>query len=70
MSGVTRNDRIRNTYVSGSIGDASIVEKIRDNRLRWFRHVIRKGETEAVRASTKMNVEENWQYVNSHLQNL
>jgi len=33
MSGVTREDRIRNEYVRGSIGVASIVAKMRENRL-------------------------------------
>jgi len=34
MRGVTRKDRIRNEYIKGSIGVASIVDKIRENRLR------------------------------------
>jgi len=34
MSGVTREDRIRNKYVRGSICVVSIVEKMRENRLR------------------------------------
>jgi len=35
MSGVTREDRIQNEYVRGSIGVKSIVDKIRENRIRW-----------------------------------
>ena len=34
MSGVTSEDRIKNKYVRGSIGVASIVDKMRENRLR------------------------------------
>jgi hypothetical protein len=41
MVGVTREDIIRNKYVRGSIGVASIVDKKRENRLRWFSHVMR-----------------------------
>jgi len=40
MSGVTREDRIRNEYVRGCIGVSSIVDKTRENRLRWFGHVM------------------------------
>ncbi|KAL4092493.1 hypothetical protein QTP88_026994 [Uroleucon formosanum] len=57
MSGVTREDRIKNEYVRGSIGVASMVDKMRENRLRWFRHVMRREETSAVRKVLKMNVE-------------
>jgi hypothetical protein len=34
MSRVTREDRIRNSYVRGSIGVASIMDKMRENRMR------------------------------------
>jgi len=33
---VTREDRIRNEYVKGSIGVASIADNMRENRFRWF----------------------------------
>jgi len=36
MSGVTREDRIRNEYIRGSIGVAPIVDKRPKNRLRWL----------------------------------
>jgi hypothetical protein len=54
---VTREDRIRNEYVRGSIGVVLIVNKIRENRLRWFGHVMRREETKAVKVVMKMNVE-------------
>ena len=56
MSGVTREDKIRNEYIRGSIGVASIVDKMRENRLRWFGHVLRREETEAVRLVREMHV--------------
>lgn len=31
-----------NEYARGSIGVASIVDKMRENRLRWFKHVMRR----------------------------
>jgi hypothetical protein len=42
----------------GSIGIESIVDKIRENRLRWFRQMIRCEVTKAVRVVMKINVEE------------
>jgi len=57
MSGVTREDKIRNGHVRGSVCVASIVDKMRENKLRWFGHVMRRGETKAVRMVMKMNVE-------------
>jgi hypothetical protein len=30
-------DRIRNEYVRGSNGEASIVDKMKENKPRWFR---------------------------------
>lgn len=36
MSGVIRKDSIRNKYFRGSIGVASILDKIRDMTLRWL----------------------------------
>jgi hypothetical protein len=44
-------------YVKGSIGLASIVDKIRENRLRWFGHMMKQEETKAVTVVMKMNVE-------------
>jgi hypothetical protein len=55
MSRVTRGDR--DEYVRGSIGVASMVDNMRENRLRWFGHVMRREETKAVRVVIKMNVE-------------
>ncbi|KAL4104536.1 hypothetical protein QTP88_019831 [Uroleucon formosanum] len=57
MSGVTREDRIKNEYVRGSIGVASIVDKMRENRLRWLGHVMKREKTSAVIIVMKMNIE-------------
>jgi len=42
MSEVTKEDRIKNEYVSGSIGVVPIVDKMRENRLKWFGHLMRR----------------------------
>jgi hypothetical protein len=41
MSGKTRQDRIRNDTIRERVGVAPIVEKLIENRLRWFGHVER-----------------------------
>jgi len=46
MSGVTREDRIRNEYLRYSIGVARIVDELRENRLRWLGHVLRREKPE------------------------
>jgi len=60
MSGMTREDRIRNEYIRGSIGVAkmaSIVDEMRENRLRWLGHIIRREKTEAVSVTKNMSVD-------------
>jgi hypothetical protein len=57
ISGVSREDRIRNKYVRRSIGVESIVDKMRENRLIWFGYVVRREEKNAVRVVLKMNGE-------------
>jgi len=52
-----REDKIRIKYIRGSIGVASIVKKIRENRLRWFGSMMSREKTKAVRVVMRMNVE-------------
>ena len=42
MCGNTRRDKMRNEDIRTKIGVASIEEKMRKNRLRWFGHVRRR----------------------------
>jgi hypothetical protein len=44
--------------VIGSIGVASIVDKMKVNKLRWFGHVMRLEKTKAIRVSMQMNAKE------------
>lgn len=53
MSVVTREDRIRNKYVRDQIGVASIEDKMRETRLRWFGHVMKREETGKERKTKK-----------------
>jgi len=42
MSGKTRRDRIGNVTIKERVGVAPMVEKLVENRLRWFGHVERR----------------------------
>jgi len=42
MSGKTRRDRIRNDTIRERVGVAPAVEKMVENKLRWFGHVERR----------------------------
>ncbi|KAG5582302.1 hypothetical protein H5410_052929, partial [Solanum commersonii] len=41
MYGHTRSDKIRNEVIREKVGVASVVDKLREARLRWFGHVKR-----------------------------
>lgn len=42
MNGVTREDTFKNEYIGISIRGASILVKMKEFKLRWFGHVIKK----------------------------
>jgi len=54
MSGKTRQDRIRNAAIRERVGVAPIVEKLVENRLRWFGHVERRPVDAVVRRVDQM----------------
>jgi len=54
MSGKTRHDRIRNDTIRERVGVAPIVEKLVENRLRWFGHVKRRLVDTVVRRVDQM----------------
>ncbi|KAF3649631.1 hypothetical protein FXO37_18884 [Capsicum annuum] len=49
MCGHTKKYRIRNVIIQEKVGVASVEDKIREVRLRWFGHVIRRGLDAPVR---------------------
>lgn len=53
MNGVTGED-IRNEYIKDSV--PSIVKKMKETRLRWFGHVMRREESETVRMVMTKNI--------------
>ena len=42
MSGYILKDRISNDHISERVGVTSISEKMRDYRLRWYKHIQRR----------------------------
>jgi len=54
MSGKTRHDKIGNDTIRERVGVAPIVEKLVENRLRWFGHVERRPVDAVVRIVDQM----------------
>jgi len=51
VNGYTRLDRIRNVVIRERVGVAPLEDKLRETRLRWFRHVKRRSVSAPVRSS-------------------
>lgn len=49
MCDVTRLDILRNQYIRGNFGETSITGKMRENKLKWFRHIKRKNYDDIVK---------------------
>ncbi|KAF3626844.1 Ubiquitin carboxyl-terminal hydrolase 7 [Capsicum annuum] len=49
MCGHTRKDRVRNEIIREKVGVASVEDKLREVRLRWFGHIMRSGLDAPVR---------------------
>ncbi|XP_047267018.1 uncharacterized protein LOC107853402 [Capsicum annuum] len=57
MCGVTRADRVRNEIIREKVGVASVEDKMREVRLRWFGHVMRRGTNAPVRKCERLALE-------------
>ncbi|CAG4947175.1 unnamed protein product [Parnassius apollo] len=55
-AGVSRTDKIRNDYIRGSFKVAMVHEILRENRLRWYGHVMRRDDDHMTKRV--MNIEE------------
>ncbi|XP_060191726.1 uncharacterized protein LOC132621465 [Lycium barbarum] len=58
MCGNTRSDRIRNEVIRDKVGVASVEDKMREARLRWFRHVMRRDTNAPVRMCERLAMED------------
>ena len=57
MCGHTKMDKIRNESIREKVGVASIEDKLRETRLRWYEHVLRRPiNTQIRRYETKTNM--------------
>ncbi|KAF3679548.1 putative pre-mRNA-processing factor 6-like [Capsicum annuum] len=54
MCGLTRGDRIRNETIREKVKVASVEDKMREVRLRWFGHVMRRGTDAPVRRCERL----------------
>ncbi|KAF3666429.1 putative transmembrane protein 56-B-like isoform X3 [Capsicum annuum] len=54
MCGFTRADRIRNEIIRETVGVVSVEDNMREVRLRWFDHVIRRGADASVRRCERL----------------
>ena len=57
MSGVTREDRIRNEYIRGSLKVVEVSKKVQEARLRWYGHVKRSSEDQIAREAMEGEVQ-------------
>ena len=57
MSGVTREDKIRNEYIRGSTKVVEISKKVQEGRLRWYGHLLRREEDHIGRRTMEMEVQ-------------
>ncbi|KAF3663664.1 V-type proton ATPase subunit c''1 [Capsicum annuum] len=54
MYGLTRGNRVRNEIIREKVGVASVEDKMREGRLRWFGHVMRRGTDAPVRRCKRL----------------
>ena len=57
MCGITRRDRVRNEIIREKVGVASVEDKMREGRLRWFGHVMRRGTDAPVRRCERLTLD-------------
>ncbi|KAF3629887.1 hypothetical protein FXO37_28720 [Capsicum annuum] len=57
MCGLNRGDRVRNETIREKVGVASVEDKMREVRLRWFGHVMRRGTDAPVRRWEKLGLD-------------
>ena len=56
MSGVAKLDRIRNERIRGTTKVGEISKKVRENRLKWYGHVLRREDEYVVKRVMGMEV--------------
>ena len=59
--GVTKKDKIRNEYIRGRVKIKRLGMKMREGRLRWYGHVMRRDQKYVRRRVMKMEFPEKWE---------
>ncbi|KAF3676657.1 hypothetical protein FXO38_04199 [Capsicum annuum] len=54
MCGLTKGDRVRSEIIRDKVRVASVEDKMREGRLRWFGHVMRRGADASVRKCERL----------------
>ena len=54
--GMTRKDKIRNEYIRGTVKVEQLGIKMREGRLRWYRHVMRRDQEYVGRKMIEMQL--------------
>ena len=55
---MTRNDKIRNEYIRGTIKVERLEMKMREDKVRWYGHVMRRDQEHVGRRVMEMELEE------------
>ncbi len=55
--GLTRWDQVKNEDVRKTMGVALIMEKMKEERLRWYGHVVRSKEESIAKRAMRLNTE-------------
>ena len=58
--GVTRKDKIRNEYIRGTVKVERLGMKMKEGRLRWYGHVMRRDQEYVGRKMMEMELPGNW----------
>ncbi|XP_061715960.1 uncharacterized protein LOC133524124 [Cydia pomonella] len=53
-AGVTRLDKVHNEHIRGSYKVAPITDKIKESRMRWYGHVMRRDEDHVVKKALSL----------------
>ena len=54
--GVTRKDRIRNEHIRGTVKVERLERKMREGKLRWYEHVVRRDQEYVERRVREMEL--------------
>ncbi|KAF3623829.1 putative Ufm1-specific protease [Capsicum annuum] len=66
LCGLTRGDRVRNETIREKVGVDSVEDKMREARLRWFGHVMRRGTDVPILRCERLALDSFWRVRDVH----